>query len=319
MESSIKESVQRMYLLYPYPQWSQEERHRRFSSELCRYEFLGLAQFMENARFLDVGCGTGNRSMLAAKHYGVREFVGLDDSSASLEIAGKVAEEEEFERFTPVEGDLFNIPYPDGSFDVVVSWGVLHHTDNPYGGLAEMVRVCRPGGFVGVFLYNAWNHWRHNMQKAKVARLAGDDIEERFDVAHKLYGTKPIEQMGPGEVAEFFDQYCHPHKSDHTLGETLGWLRQLGLSYWGSYPPLRIRDFARLIHRRAELADEYALASGLTRSVTKLSSVVPNFARREPPFRHPTVLHRFLWQAVYAWMGRHGEYSSGAALCAKKR
>ena len=314
----VKRSVLSMYRRYPFPQWSKEERRRRFASELCRYRFCGLSHAMKGARFLEVGCGTGNRSMLAAKHFGVGEFVGLDQSTASLEIARQVAREEHFERFTPVEGDLFNIPYPDGSFDVVVSWGVLHHTADPFRGFEELVRACRPGGFLGLFLYNKWNHWRHNLQKNRVTRLAGDDLEERFSVAHSLYGTTTLDHMSPGDIAEFYDKYCHVYKTDHTLGELIGWFDKLRLEYWGSYPPLRMRDAIACLQYRASLLENYPVTSSRTRSVLHWSTKLPTASAGRFPASRPTLLHRTFWQAAYAWMGRHGEYSGGAALTARK-
>src|SRR5262245_59258120 len=120
---------------------------------------------------LDVGCGTGNRTIPVAKHYGVAELVGVDHSAPSLAVASQVAKEEGLDSFTPVESDVFNIPFPDGTFDVVVSWGVLHHTGDPLRGFRELVRLCKPGGYVGIYLYNRYNHWRHNLQRRKVFRL----------------------------------------------------------------------------------------------------------------------------------------------------
>src|SRR3712207_8661887 len=55
------------------------------------------------------------------------------------------------------------------------SQGVLHHTSEPYRGFKELVRVCKPGGFVDIYLYNKWNHWRHNMQKEKVSKLRSEE------------------------------------------------------------------------------------------------------------------------------------------------
>ena len=314
----IKKSIHHLYMTHPFPQWTKEERHRRLASELGRYHFLGLAPAMKDARFLDVGCGTGNRSMLAAKHFGVREFVGFDQSQASLAVAREVAEEEDFERFTAVEGDLFALPFPDASFDVVVSWGVLMVTPDPYRGLSEMVRVCCPGGFVGVFLYNPWNHWRHNMQKDKVSRLAGPDIERRFEVAHRLYGTKPIAAMSPEEIAQFYDKYTIPYKSEHTLGQTLGWFDRLGLEYWGSYPPLRFRDALASLQHRGELAESYPIMGRSTRWAVSAASRLPRVSVGGGPFRRPSRLHNFVWQVVYAWLGRGGAYSAGAAFSARK-
>lgn len=309
--------VRAMYLAHPFPQWSKEERKRRFALELCRYRFLGLEQAMRGARFLDVGCGTGNRSMLAAKNLGVAEFVGLDGSDASLETAMRVAKEEEFDRFTPVKGNLLAMPFPDNSFDVVVSWGVLHHTDDPRRGFSEMVRVCRPGGYIGIFLYNVYGHWRHNMQKDKVSRIAGEDFEKRFEVAHRLYGTKGADEMTPEEVAVFYDQYCHPHKSDHTFGETLSWFDQFGLTPVGSYPPLGFRDALACAKYRAELLEEFPLRRKFAARLLAKAKALPVSDTFGGPSR-PSVFNRFFWQVFYAFLGRNGSYSHGAAMSARK-
>ncbi|HVG30155.1 MAG TPA: class I SAM-dependent methyltransferase [Pyrinomonadaceae bacterium] len=314
----IKRDVLDMYMNHPFPQWSKEERRGRMSVEVCRYKFLGLAEHMKGARFIEVGCGTGMRSMLAAQHFGVKEFVGFDHSRASLDYAARVAREEEFDRFTPVEGDLFNIPYPDETFDIVVSYGVLHHTHDPLGGFKEMLRLCKPGGFVAIYLYNKWNHWRHNMQKDKVSRLAGPDYEKRFEVAHRLYGTKPVEEMTPAEIAYFYDKYCHPHKSDHTYGETLKWFNQFGLEYWGSFPPLRLRDALGYIQYRGEIADRFPLHDGNNKRVVELACKLPSVKSATPPYKKPSALHNLFWQSALAWIGRGGEYSEGSALAARK-
>ena len=316
--TTIKRSVLEMYLAHPFPQWTTEERHRRLGAELARYRFLGLEGLMRSGRFLDVGCGTGNRSMLIAQRLGVSEFVGFDHSTASLDVARSVAREEGFDRFTPQEGDLFALPFPDGSFDVVVSWGVLHHTHDPLAGFREMVRVCRPGGSVAIFLYNLYSHWRHNRQKAEVDRRAGDDFERRFQVAHELYGVKPLAEMTPEEIVEFYDKYCHPHKSDHTLGETLRWFDELGLEYQGSYPPLRFGDFVAYLRYRGHLLREHPARGRLNQLLGRVAAVFPEPGAPPRAFRRPGPVHRFVWQAFWAWQGRYGEYSIGASLSARK-
>jgi len=313
----IKRNVLGMYMAHPFPQWSTEERRRRLAFEICRYKYLGLDEVLPGARLIEVGCGTGMRTMLAAQHYGVSEFVGFDHSHASLDVAQRIAKEDGFDRFTPVEGDLFSIPYEDNAFDVVVSWGVLHHTHDPWRGFQEMVRICKPGGYVALFLYNKFNHWRHNMQKDKVSRIAGEDFEERFRVAHRLYGTKPEDEMTPEEVAYFYDKYCHPHKSDHTYGETLEWFDKLGIDYVGSFPPLRLRDAIGYIQYRDSLQDRFPLRMAASQRIARFFSHFPRFDRRKSPYKRPTVLHNAFWQGVLAWMGRSGEYSDGSAFCGR--
>ena len=315
----VKGEVLRMYMRHPYPNYSAEERRQIFAAELSRYRFLGLEPFMPGARVIDVGCGTGHRVMPLAQHFGVREYVGIDHSTASLEVAGALAVSLAFDRATLREGDLFRLPYEDGAFDVVISQGVLHHTSDPYRGFGELVRVCRPGGFVNIYLYNKWNHWRHNLQKARVERLAGPDLERRFQVAHRLYGKRPVEEMTPAQIAGFYDQYCHPHKSDHTIGETLAWFDSKDLAYWGSYPPLGFRDFVAMAQYRGLLMAEYPhFHNRTTERLVRAAMKLPAVGGRAPPFRRPGGMHRLVWQAIYALQGSRGRYSGGPALCGRK-
>jgi SAM-dependent methyltransferase len=52
------------------------------------------------------------------------------------------------------QGDCENLPFEDGAFDLVYSWGVIHHTPDTERALSELVRVCRPGGVVRLMIYN---------------------------------------------------------------------------------------------------------------------------------------------------------------------
>lgn len=322
MESTdkVKKSVLEMYMEYPYPNYSKTEREQIFGAELTRYRFLGLDKFLPGARVIDVGCGTTHRVMPIAHHFGVKEYVGIDHSTASLAVGRKLAEELDFPQATLIEGDLFNIPFEPESFDIVISQGVLHHTSDPYRGFKGLVNLCKPGGFVFIYLYNKANHWRHNIQKAKVNRLGGDDIHKRFEVAHRLYGIKRVEQMTPHEIAGFYDQYCHPHKSDHPIGETLTWFDEQGLDYWGSYPALGFRDFIAMAQFRAGLMEKHPfIHTKKTAAIVRLAGMLPSVRISGPPFRRPTLLHRFLWQAAYALQGCRGRYSGGPGFCGRKR
>lgn len=309
-----------MYLRHPYPSYTPEERRAIFPAELARYRYLGLEAALPGARVIDVGCGTGHRVMPMAQHFGVRQYVGFDQSAASLAVARQLAGDLGFSNAVFEEGDLFDLPFPDASFDVVISQGVLHHTSDPLRGFKELVRICKPGGFVAVYLYNKFNHWRHNLQKARVSRIAGPDLERRFDVAYELYGRRALAEMSPADIAGFYDQYCHPHKSDHAIGETLGWFALHDLGYWGSYPPLGFKDFLGMAQYRGRLEAEYpGFHTRIAAAIVRLSLACPAVAEPTPPFRFPTVWHRFAWQLIYGIQGSGGKYSGGPALCGRKR
>ena len=318
MKSSdpVKPSVLQMYLRYPYPNYSAEELAQILPAELCRYRYLGLEPFMAGARVLDVGCGTSHRVMPLAKHFGAREYVGLEQSTASIAVGRALAEQIGMNA-TIHEGDLFSLPFPDASFDIVISQGVLHHTSDPWRGFQELVRVCKPNGFVFTFLYNKANHFRHSLQKQRVNREAGDDLERRFTVAHRLYGTRPVAEMTPSEIAGFFDQYCHPHQSEHTVMETLEHYDAAGLEYWGTYPPLRIRDFVGMAQHRGSLSNRFQRS--LSKWVVSVASLLPRVGSVSPPFKRPTRLHVLLFEALYFLQGLRGNYSGGPAFCGRKR
>src|SRR5262249_12546702 len=98
-------------------------------------------------RVLDVATGSGNAAIAAARRR--RESVGVDYVPALLSRARirAIAEMLEIEF---VEGDAEKLPFPDASFDAVLSiYGVMFAPDHAQAA-KEMARVCRPGGTIAV-------------------------------------------------------------------------------------------------------------------------------------------------------------------------
>ena len=94
-------------------------------------------------RVLDACCGTGDLALADERAGGA--VTGLDFSEPMLERARKKSDSVEW-----VQGDALALPFPDSSFDVVtVGFGVRNVSDLE-GGLAELRRVLRPGGRLGV-------------------------------------------------------------------------------------------------------------------------------------------------------------------------
>jgi ubiquinone/menaquinone biosynthesis C-methylase UbiE len=98
-------------------------------------------------RVLDVACGAGNCAIAAARRFG--DAVGLDYVPALLERARERAAAERYE-VEFVEGDAQAMPFEDASFDVVLSsFGAMFAPDHEKTA-AELLRVCRPGGKIGM-------------------------------------------------------------------------------------------------------------------------------------------------------------------------
>ena len=98
-------------------------------------------------KVLDVGCGPGHLANRLARDHGL-EVTGLDLDPAMIERARANAVQTVAAECQPtfVVGGVAALPFPGGSFDLVVSTLSMHHWANPTAGQAEIGRVLRSGG-----------------------------------------------------------------------------------------------------------------------------------------------------------------------------
>jgi len=97
---------------------------------------------------LDVACGPG--LVVCAFAPRVREATGIDVTPAMLERARALAAEKGLSNVAWRQGDVYSLPFDDGSFTIVTTRFSFHHFLDPAAVLREMVRVCAPGGRVVV-------------------------------------------------------------------------------------------------------------------------------------------------------------------------
>src|SRR5262245_12500886 len=101
-------------------------------------------------RLLDAGCGPGSITLGLAAAVAPGEAIGIDRQPAQVEQARALAAACGFTGARFEAADIYQLPYHDGSFDAVYANGVLMHLRDPARALAELRRVLRPGGVVGV-------------------------------------------------------------------------------------------------------------------------------------------------------------------------
>jgi len=107
-----------------------------------------MARIKPGDKVLDVGCGTGDLTLTAMKCAGSSgSAYGIDASPEGVDLARKKAERSGAKAVFEV-GLIEKIPYPDATFDVVISRLVIHHLpdDLKRQGFAEIFRVLKPGG-----------------------------------------------------------------------------------------------------------------------------------------------------------------------------
>jgi SAM-dependent methyltransferase len=97
---------------------------------------------------LDVGCGPGTITVDLAARIAPGRAVGVDAAADVVAAAQSAADEAGAANLELRVGDVYALDLPDDRFDVVHAHQVLQHLGDPVAALAEMRRVCRPGGVV---------------------------------------------------------------------------------------------------------------------------------------------------------------------------
>lgn len=112
---------------------------------LQRYFAKYATRGRQNARVLDVGCGSGQLAIAFARRLEVQVITGIDLADTQIHLARENAERAGVNANFLV-ADAAELPFPDASFDVVVSTLALHHWERPEDALREIRRVLAPGG-----------------------------------------------------------------------------------------------------------------------------------------------------------------------------
>jgi SAM-dependent methyltransferase len=153
----------------PYPEFSKEfylEIDKRFFSDAKNYmpwkriPFDPLIDFPElaNKKVLEIGVGNGSHAQLLAQH--AASYTGIDltdyavkSTTKRLECFGLKA--------SILRMDAEQLEFDDDTFDLIWSWGVIHHSANTGRILQEMRRVLKPGGAAITMVYhrNVFNYY----------------------------------------------------------------------------------------------------------------------------------------------------------------
>jgi ubiquinone/menaquinone biosynthesis C-methylase UbiE len=152
-------------------------------------EMQVLRPFVDGARVLEVGCGTGLiLGRLAERAAGAW---GLDLSPGMLRAARQRG-------LDVVLGSATQLPFADASFDLVCSFKVLAHVPDIRAALAEVARVTRPGGSMVLEFYNPWS------LRYLAKRIAGpqpiSDGRTEADVFTRWDSPRAIRSLLPSDV-----------------------------------------------------------------------------------------------------------------------
>lgn len=219
-------------------EWFDEVERFRYQVEPFIH---AVAQFTRHRgkRVLEVGVGAGTDHAQWAK--AGCECYGVDLTDAAIETTrARLALDGLHSNLQRLDAET--LPFPDASFDVVYSWGVIHHSEQPQRILAEIHRVLRPGGeFIGM-LYGrrsvtALHFWiRYALKAGKPWRSFRDVIANHCESAGTKAYTLP-------EVRALFSGFSRVETIPLiTINDTAGfprWLSQYFPARWGWFIAIR--------------------------------------------------------------------------------
>jgi ubiquinone/menaquinone biosynthesis C-methylase UbiE len=187
-------------------------------------DFVARTEIKSGTRVLDVACGTGNSAIPAARAGGV--VTGVDIATNLLEQARKRAAAEGL-KVSFDEGDAEELPYPEQSFDIVMTMFGAMFAPRPERVAAELLRVCKPGGLVAMANWTAEGFVGKSFRVTAemlppppgipAPVLWGNEqvVRQRFsNGVSRLTLTRQLVKFdypfGPKEVVDFFRQYFGP-------------------------------------------------------------------------------------------------------------
>lgn len=136
--------------------WGSADTYERYMGRWSRKIaplFLDWLDASHGKDWADIGCGTGVLSSLIAGSCKPSRLVGIDTSAAFVEQAARAVPSGEFR-----EGNAANIDFPNGQFDYAVSGLMLNFVADKAKALSEMARIVRPGGSVGLYVWDYAGH-----------------------------------------------------------------------------------------------------------------------------------------------------------------
>lgn len=150
-------------------------------------------EFEKPLKVIDVGCGTGQSTIAIASHFPNVRFVGLELSATSILKAQANAKETSLENITFIRGDILDRDsLPTGTFDLVISTGVLHHIENADEAFSNLLSLLKQDGPIILWLYGRYGRMRHSLNQAFVQTLGKDEsLDKREQIAAEF-----IDQLG---------------------------------------------------------------------------------------------------------------------------
>lgn len=128
-------------------------------------------------KILDVGCGTGNRSIDIARKSPLANVVGIDFSEKSIELAN--IQKESLTNIEFICSDFLTYPVKE-QYDFVISMGVIHHLPDPLYGIQKIQEFMNDDGVCILWLYHTYGEFDRLLKRDLLSTLLGEKFQDKL-------------------------------------------------------------------------------------------------------------------------------------------
>ena len=194
-----------MYAKFPYPSPQAHGRKLRELVNLLKIFSAETQYDLSGKSVLDAGTGTGHRLIEAAAAFENTHFTAVDISETSLAIARLAAAHGNVRN---VDFHLVNLMADDralGTFDVVLSMGVIHHLSDPASGVRRLVRNLAENGILFLYIYGR-HGGRERLRRKQIVSLLLNGNQQDFEQGIRLVKDLGFNSLEYGWNLNFDDE-----------------------------------------------------------------------------------------------------------------
>jgi 2-polyprenyl-3-methyl-5-hydroxy-6-metoxy-1,4-benzoquinol methylase len=247
IKDGVSQAVRTQYEESPYPVWTAAppsaqavalDAHLKMKFPLAPVRPRAAG---ERTDILIAGCGTGQQAVELARQYVNTSVLAVDLSLASLAYAKRQTTALGLDNIEYAQADILHLGGPGRAFDAIVATGVLHHMAEPETGLAVLLSLLKPGGFLLLGLYS---------ERAREPVLAAQRFAAEHGFAATASGIRDFRQAAMAldesqpaaaivKAADFYsisecrDLVFHVQEHRFTLPQIKAMLAQHGLEFLG--------------------------------------------------------------------------------------
>jgi len=201
--------------------WFNELEYKRYHTYYKYIPQIAEFEYHYGEEVLEIGIGVGTDLVQFAKHGAI--VSGIDLTENAIEMTKKNFELKGLKYKSLQTGDAENLSFENNSFDLVYSFGVLHHTPHTDVAIKEIYRVLKDEGKAIVMLYaRGWKHYfkRIFIHGILLGKLFKYGYSRLINFQTEVYGSSPLTYVfTKREIKKLFQMFSEVEISRYRLGE----------------------------------------------------------------------------------------------------